>query len=435
MPSELSPFELDRELARVAPRARAAYRTLRAGGEVTLRIPDVLVDPETLEQVASDESDPIAAPLLRWLYWLQLMQRSLPLEGERVRRYRIDRHALDKPLSGHFSWRELLGHALRDRGRRSHLLDVLWERGNDLRDAGSRLYELRAEQPSFAGKSVTELEQPCADLAEHARAFLTSSADAYASLELYRLADLLERSLATAAADGWPRQLSLRTLHDLLGNADWLSGLKLELGELPAPVSAASFVRGFTRLGAAWSDALAPAQQPYSIAHDPFGLMRAARGALFGSVPQSAPFLRRQLQLGKERCFEFGRSLAASTLIFARTLALRVLQGEAALRGPDALREVFSEQGTAVLGFEPPPQAAGLLFRPRLGDAQRFAGLLLAAAREEELADEHDDDWFRNPRAIDELRSEARQSPDTICERALLQRGTQALTSAITRRL
>ncbi|HVY30592.1 MAG TPA: hypothetical protein VHB79_28730 [Polyangiaceae bacterium] len=435
MPRELSPFELDRELARVAPRARHAYRTLRAGGEVTLRIPDVLVDPETLEQLADDTSDPIAAPLLRWLYWLQLMQRALPLEGERVRQYRIERHALDKPLSGHFSWRELLGHALRDRGRRSHLLDVLWERGSDLRDAGSRLYELRAGQPKFAGKDRAELEQSCPDVVEQARALLTSSADAYGSLELYRLSDLLERALATAAADGWPRQLSLRTLHDLLGSADWLSGLKLDLGELPAAVSAASFVRGFARLGAAWSDALAPTQQPYCIAHDAFGLQRAARGSLFASVPQCAPFLRRQLALGKERAFEHGRALAGSTLIFARTLALRVLQAEAALRGPDALREVFSEQGTVVLGFEPPPPAAGLLFRPRLGDEQRFAGLLLAAAREQELAEEHDDDWFRNPRAIDELRSEARQPPDTRCDAKSLERGVKALTASITSRL
>src|SRR6185436_1904398 len=109
-------------------RARAAYRALRAGREVTLTIPEVLRDPETLERVASDQSDPIAAPLVRWLYWLELMQRALPLEGERVRRYRTERHALDTPLSGHFTWRELLGQALRDSARRPALLEVLWQR-------------------------------------------------------------------------------------------------------------------------------------------------------------------------------------------------------------------------------------------------------------------------------------------------------------------
>ena len=435
MSRELSPFELDRELARVVPRARHAYRTLRAGGEVTLRIPDVLLDPETLERLANDASDPIAAPLLRWLYWLQLMRDALPLEGARVRRYRIDRHALDKPLHGHFSWRELLGHALRDSARRQHLLDVLWERGGDLRDAGTRLYELRAEQPSFAERDCRELETPCTKVEHQAQAFLSASADAYGSLEVYRVADLLERALATAADDGWPRQLSLRSLHDLIGSGDWLSGLKLDIGELPAPISAASFARGFARLGAAWSDALAPAQQPYAVAHDAFGLARAMRGALFASIPQNEAFLRRQLGLGKERAFEHGRALASSTLLFARGLSLRVLQGAAALEGPETLREAFLEHGTAALGFEPPPEAAGLLFRPRLGDAQRFAGLLLAFARLEELTDEHDEDWFRNPRAIEQLRAEARMPPDIDCKPEALESGARALTRAVASKL
>src|SRR5258707_2739030 len=122
MARELSPFELDRELATAAPRARAAYRRLRSGREVTLSLPNVLSDPERLERIATDKSDPMAAPLVRWLYWLELMRRALSREGERVRRYRTERHALDQPLSGHFTWRELLGHALRDAARRPALL-------------------------------------------------------------------------------------------------------------------------------------------------------------------------------------------------------------------------------------------------------------------------------------------------------------------------
>jgi hypothetical protein len=72
--------------------------------------------------------------------------------------------------------------------------------------------------------------------------------------------------------------------------------------------------------------------------------------------------------------------------LFARSLALRVLLAEPALAGPAALREAFSEHGTNAFGFESPPDAAGLFWRPRLGDAQRLAGLFLAAARAGELA-------------------------------------------------
>ena len=434
MPRELSPFELDRELSRVVPRARAAYRALRSGREVTLTVPEVLRDPETLDRLASDKSDPIAAPLLRYLYWLDLMRRALPREGERVRRYRAERHALDKPLAGHFTWRELLGHALRDAARRPALIEVMCERGDGLRDAGSRLFELRAELPTFYGRTRAELELPSPDITEHARRFLAASADAHGSLELRGFADVLERGLAHAAADGWPRQLSLRSLNDLLGSADWLSGLRLDVGGFPAPVAAASFLRGLLRLGAAWTEALAPAQ-PFALAHDPFGLARATHGALFAGLPLSATFLKKQLGLGKERAVSHARALSQSSLLFARMLALRVLLAGPALAGPAALREAFSEHGTSAFGFEPPPDAAGLFCRPRLGDAQRLAGLFLAATRAGELGEEHDEDWFRNPRAIEQLRAETRVAPATTCTPEALQAGIDGLTRALTSHL
>lgn len=435
MPRELSPFELDRELGRVAPRARAAYRALRSGREVTLTVPDVLCDPETQERVASDASDPIAPPLLRWIYWLELMQRGLKLEGARVRRYRAEHHALDTPLSGHFTWRELLGHALRDAARRPALLDVLLERGDSLRDAGTRLGELRAEQPQFLGRTRAELELPAPEIARLARAFLTASADGFASLGVRGLSELFEVGLAHEAADGWPRNVSLRSLNELLGSADWLKSLQLDVGDLPAALSAASFARGLLRLGAAWSESLASPAQPYCIARDPFGLSRAEHGALFASFVRQPTFLKRQLGLGKDRSLTHARALSRSALVFVRVLALRVLQDAPSLAGPRALGEAFAEHAPLALGFELPPEAAGLFFRPRLGDAQRLAGFFLAAARAHELADEHDEDWFRNPRAIEQLRAEARVPPAITCSGDALEAGAKLLISELSERL
>ncbi|HKY39553.1 MAG TPA: hypothetical protein VJN18_26625 [Polyangiaceae bacterium] len=439
MPRELSPFELDRELSRVAPRAIAAYRALRSGREVTLTVPDALTDPETIERIAGDRTDPIAPALMRWLYWLQLMQRGLALEGARVRCYRAQRHALDTPLSGSFTWRELLGHALRDQARRPALLELLFARGAELRDAATRLHELRAELPSFgagaAQRSRVELELPCPDIAACARSFLERSADAYQNLEAGSLSEVLELGLAHAADDGWPRQLSLRSLHDLLGERDWLSDLRPELGELPAPMSAASFARGMLRLGAAWSEALASTARPFALARDPFGLARCTHGALFAGLVTSAVFLNRQLGVGKTKAAGHARALSASALLFARQMALRVMLDEPALRGPDSLREAFSEHATRTLGFELPEVAAGLFFRPRVGDAQRLAGILLAATRAQRLAEEHDDDWFRNPRAIEQLRAEAREPVTTTCTSEQLASGATTLLRSLTEQL
>lgn len=435
LPRELSPFELDRELARVVPRARAAYRALRAGREVTLTVPEVLTDPETRERLAGDASDPIAPALLRFLYWLELTRRALPREGERVRCYRVERHALDRPLSGHFSWRELLGYALRDAERRPELLDVLLVRGQRLRDATARSYELRAEQPSFGGRAREALEQPHPELSEHARRWLESSADAGQSLELRSLPAWIGAGLATQAADGWPRQLSLRSLNELLGAKDWLAGLRVDVGELPVPLSAASFLRGLLRLGAGFYEALAPTSRPYCLAHDPFGLTRAEHGALLAGVALTSTFLRRSLNLGRDRAVVHARALTRSALLYSRTLALRVLTAPAALEGPGSLCEAFSEHATRALGFELPAAAAGLIFRPRLGDAQRFAGSLLAAERAQRLAEEHDEDWFRNPRAIEQLRAEAQSPPATTCSSERLEAGARALLGALSARL
>lgn len=435
MSRELSPFELDRELGRVAPRARAAYRALRAGGDVTLTVPEVLTHGETLERLQGMRSDPLAPALLRWLYWLRRMQQGLAREGERVRRYRAERHALDQPLSGQFTWRELLGHALRDAARRPALLDVLLERGAALRDAGNRQLELCAELGSFAGRSRAELELPCPQIASVATELLHTSRDAYGSLGVTTLAQTLELGLAHAADDGWPRQLSLRTLNDLLGHRDWLQGLRLDPGELPRPLSASSFVRGLLRLGAAWSEALAPSTQPFCVAFDPFGLARAQHGALLAGLTREPVFLQKQLGLGKERALRHARALSGSALAFARGLALRVLQDEPALAGPRALEEALAEHAPLALGFELPRGAAGLFFRPRWGDAQRLAGLVLAATRAEQLRTEHDEDWFRNPRAIEQLRAEARLPPATSASEEALNAGVRALTAQLSQQL
>jgi hypothetical protein len=66
-----------------------------------------------------------------------------------------------------------------------------------------------------------------------------------------------------------------------------------------------------------------------------------------------------------------------------------------------------------------------------LGDAQRLAGVFLAATRAAQLAEEHDEDWFRNPRAIEQLRAEARVPPATTCTTDSLRAGALCLKRSL----
>ena len=70
---------------------------------------------------------------------------------------------------------------------------------------------------------------------------------------------------------------------------------------------------------------------------------------------------------------------------------------------------------------------AGALWHVHVDAAQRYAGLLTAAAKHEELTEQHDEDWYRNPRAVDQLRAETRLPPATTVSDADLDRGRAAL--------
>jgi hypothetical protein len=60
-----------------------------------------------------------------------------------------------------------------------------------------------------------------------------------------------------------------------------------------------------------------------------------------------------------------------------------------------------------------PARWAGALYRIHFDDGQRFAGLLAAATWQRQLLETHDEDWFRNPRAIEELRASVDCMPAT----------------------
>ena len=99
------------------------------------------------------------------------------------------------------------------------------------------------------------------------------------------------------------------------------------------------------------------------------------------------------------------------------------------LSGGSTLLRAYPELGDQALGVELHPSLLGVVFTPRSGDAQRFAALLIAASLDQRLTEAHDEDWFRNPRAVEELRETARAPAPVVADKEELERGAALLTN------
>jgi len=186
-------------------------------------------------------------------------------------------------------------------------------------------------------------------------------------------------------------------------------------------------MRALARLGAAFIDANAPKDQPFSIAHDAYGLERRRHGALFALLLLNPEFLQRRLGASREAIRQARRSWGTSLLIASRIAAVRVLLRRSALNGGKALTDSFEERMVRACRVELPRRTAGVFVRLHDDDPQRFAGLLLGAASSQRLTESHDEDWFRNPRAVDQLRSEAVLPPRFGADSEELAHGARVL--------
>jgi hypothetical protein len=108
-------------------------------------------------------------------------------------------------------------------------------------------------------------------------------------------------------------------------------------------------------------------------------------------------------------------------LVATRIQALKVLLRPSAHAGKVPLAEALEAGIDRALGVGMSGVAPYAFLRLHVDDSQRFAGVLRAARRYQALLDEHDEDWFDNPRAADQLRAEAALAPPVVLERSELE--------------
>lgn len=431
---ELDPLRQDRSISRAAVDWVRWRRRLRRGAalEHDPFAAHPFVSRVGFEQVRErNEHDPLREPTLRWLYRMVDDKACRAGLVEHARARAVTRHPLDRPERTSLTLAEMLQRVLRDRARAAEWLAQFVSHAPAVAELERRVWERRLEVAEVLRVDVDRLELPAEGVYDLAEQWLARTADRAGEYRPPELHQKLELALGLEAHEGWPARLGAESLAGLFRETRLLDSLPLEPGPLPVALAPSSFLRALGRLGCAFADAAAPRDQPFVIAHDPYGLRRLAHGALFAGLGASPAFLRRSLGLGPSRAHEHQRALARVLFLETRTRALRVLLRRAALAGERALLGAFEELTERALGEPLAPSLAGALFVPRRDEAQRLAACFFAAQRARSLTEEHDEDWYRNPRAVDQLRAEASLPPATKTTRAALEEAAAELERAL----
>lgn len=426
---ELSSLSFDRVLRDAA---RELERRAASGESQSDALPDLLLDEEVLPWLRESRTkDPLAPTLEAWLLRLREQAQLSARRAELTRAQRDVPRAITEPERTLLPLAQMFRLSLARPRERAAYLRSYFAAGGELGELVRRLWEERQQFAESLGTSLDSWEVADPALSPAAGAFVAETRGAFETLGVYEPAQLVTILLAESAAEGWPARLTPRTTFDLLGDPTWTHGLRVRPFAVPEARGASSFSLGLTQAGRAICDAANALRSPFVLATDVFDLRRHTLGALLGMLPLSAAFATRRLGLGPSRVPDQQRALARAALANLRVAAFRVLLRDLLRGSASRLRSELPELSTSALGFELPFELAGVFIRVRPRDSQRFAGALLAARRYERLIEAHDEDWFRNPRAIAELRAELGEPAADAPDAAALASGMSAFLSRI----
>lgn len=429
------PLGVDRRLREIA-RARALFRRALRSGPVTDHVFEGVgwrVSAELIDELQSaGDADPLAPAALRWAYRLYEEVRLASVDNELARAWHAEPHRFDQPERGEFTLAELRARGLANsRGLRAAWFDALLTRGGKVRELTARRAEQRWEiAQSLKLDGPDAFDRPDAKVLEAADGFITATDGAYAELEVRDLASLVARALGLESPATWPARVTPRSLAELLDEFPLLRDRSLDLA-LPATLGAASFLRGLWSLGSALRASLVRESLPFVLAHEPYALERQVYGALFALIPFGESFAQKRLGVPRSRHAEQQRALASLLLLGAREAALRAQLRAPFLTGTKAASDAHAEGAHRALHLDLPPETTALFFSPPINAIERFAAIPLAAARDTRFIHQYDEDWYRNPRAIEEIRETARLPPTSTVDENELAAGTQSLQSRL----
>jgi len=357
------------------------------------------------------DSDPLKRPLLRWVHRLTEMRVNQLWLDEDERLWSTQLHAVREPEEASLSLRGMLMRSLHPDQR----VAAAWQRS--LRRAGRGLFEHRVEyfcrcrefHERLGAQDVLGFWSPVAQAPGLVRALDSHRPrlrDLLGECGAHHLDGLLHLVQGPAHDEGWPARLSPDTLSSLFQAPEFFRGASLEVGPLPERRVPSSFWRAGYQLGRALHLAWAPSDRPLVAVRDVDDLEGHRFGHLCMLWFLSEAFDKKVLGLSSAQLRARRRSSAG--VLLGHTV-LSLLRADVHER---ALGHRFSDQdledvGRGLFGRPLERDSALVNFSVRRDEAVRWAALFDAAASYEQLVEEFDEDFLRNPRAREKLRAEA----------------------------
>jgi hypothetical protein len=378
------------------------------------------------------KDDPLRPALFRWLAHL-IEARVNAASTTRVAHLRYhEEHSVDAPERLQTTVDALSRRVLHDE-RRKPWLQALAHCSPQTSDAVRHHWQRRVEvYQRLGGPSLDEAELPSAEAYELADEALTLTQPL--TQETNGLFASLERAVKPSVLT-FPAHLNGPTLAAWFRETRLLEAVRMRGFNWPKPIAPTSFGLALDRFGQVWQRALMPRNQPFVIACDPLGLGEHTTGWLFASLLANPTFQRRHLEGSPAKQRDIDRHWGLVGVHELRVRAVRVLTRQALLSDHRERPSLLAALGERAWGEPLPDALVGVLPQLRADDAQRFYAIALGTSLNDAMVEAHDQDWFRNPRAVDELRANAARPCEvhaaTDAVRHGLTRYVQRLTTLI----
>lgn len=356
---------------------------------------------EVLQEQAA-AGDPVAQALEPWVTAMDIQRRRWPSQVERSQRWSAAGPGGQPSMrSTRAAWL-----AAKKTDDRELAASDFPRRAREMSLAELELIKRRSEEGQTDPLPWVEGRETEA-IVELATRLLDATDDMAREIPTAPWNESLRFALCVDASEGWPAHLNSAWIESVFAGTRIVEGLRINAISVPPSWGANSFARALGRFGIAWLEACRPKHVPLALHEHPRGTRRHVTHSLFASLIADQAFAKRVLGLGSSRARNHERQVAWSHLRHIRLEALRTLLWATIEQGPhefELLQERFCALTERTLGT--PLPATLLAVTPVIDHAAgaRIIGCFEAAQARHELIQRFDQDWFRNPQAIEQCR-------------------------------